>query len=152
MKDSQIKCTDIAMIHFGYNNFADYDILLKIVEKINKGKVLHETLRNTTKPAKRSTIKMKIDNLLDQIQVLKEKYIKQNKQAESIKSAYVVFRSMEGFERMKEIYRDSAARRCWLYCSCRCRYYSEKLFMKKYLKVSQAPDPSLILWENLGFS
>jgi hypothetical protein len=140
------------MIHFGYNNFADYDILLKIVEKINKGKVLHETLRNTTKPAKRSTIKMKIDNLLDQIQVLKEKYIKQNKQAESIKSAYVVFRSMEGFERMKEIYRDSAARRCWLYCSCRCRYYSDKLFMKKYLKVSQAPDPSLILWENLGFS
>jgi len=70
----------------------------------------------------------------------------------TVKNAYVTFRSMEGYFRAKNVFTQSLPARCWLKCTCRGSRYREKLFENKYLKVSSAMDPSLILWENLGYS
>jgi len=86
----------------------------------------------------------------DYKKLLKEKSIISDKVA--IKSAYVVFRSMEAAARAKEIYSKTIFTRFWLYITCRENEYRSTYLLDRYLKVRKAEEPTLILWENLGYN
>lgn len=78
-----------------------------------------------------------------------------NEDQDGIKNAFVVFRSMEGAARLIQAYNKSRINLCCVRFCCCCvnkKEYKRKLFIKKWLKVSQAVEPSLINWENLGLS
>ena len=68
-----------------------------------------------------------------------------------MKCAYVVFRSMEGAARCRQVYSAGLWSRFKLCCTCN-RNYRKLLLNGKYLQVTRATDPTLILWENLGYS
>ena len=123
-------------MHFGQNNFSEYDTLIKITNKTLVGQKLLEAHKNTTKEDKKEKLKARMDKLLEEIKVLKTKYLNMTKSDQAVKGAYVVFRSFEGYERVKRVFKDSMASRCWLTCTCRKNKYKEKLFQDKYLKVS----------------
>ena len=59
---------------------------------------------------------------------------------------------MEGASRFIHAYNLGNLQKCCV-ATCKCcadrDEYDRKLFRGKYLKVIRAPDPSLILWENL---
>lgn len=61
---------------------------------------------------------------------------------------------MEGAARLVNAYNKSRTYRCCtFYCSDCCvdkKTYRRKLFHNKWLKVTEAVEPSLIMWENLG--
>lgn len=62
---------------------------------------------------------------------------------------------MEGKERAQMAYKNYYSRRRCCGCNIRCCESEENkhlAFGKKMLKVEEARDPSLILWENLGAS
>ena len=62
---------------------------------------------------------------------------------------------MEGKERVERAYKKlRGSRRCALYCAscCSSKRYQHLILQGKFLKVKEARDPSLILWENLGFT
>ena len=69
-----------------------------------------------------------------------------------IKNAFVTFRSMEGAQKLIKAYDKSRCTLCLLKLLCECcsakKLYNEKLFEGRFLKVEQAVEPSLILWEN----
>jgi len=86
---------------------------------------------------------------------LKNKYISLKDKSISINAAYVVFRSMEGKERAQMAYKNYYSRRRCFGINMRCcdtENVKHLAFGKKILKVEEAIDPSLILWENLGSS
>mmetsp|Transcript_24508 Transcript_24508/g.30560 ORF Transcript_24508/g.30560 Transcript_24508/m.30560 type:complete len:149 (+) Transcript_24508:2087-2533(+) len=77
--------------------------------------------------------------------------------SEAIKNAFVVFRSMEGAARLHQAYTKGklslyCTACCCFCCCCDKKTYVRKLFHKKWLKVDEAVEPSLINWENLGLS
>ena len=70
-----------------------------------------------------------------------------------VRSAYVVFRSMEGAARFLEAYNITKCQRfCFKLCCCNQNLnaeFSDKFFRGSMLQVKRAVDPSLILWKNL---
>ena len=71
----------------------------------------------------------------------------------SIKNAFVVFKSMEGCERVLRAYKNKRLNTVFYglcYCFINKEKYQKKLFHGKYLKIDKAIEPSLIMWENLG--
>ena len=90
----------------------------------------------------------------DKIVKLADKYKKLgvNKTQDEVKNAFVVFRSNEGVARAEQAYMLSSWSRAWLWMTCRSKRYRDKQFLGKYLSVKRTIDPSLILWENLGYS
>ena len=95
-----------------------------------------------------------IVKIKDKILKIAEKYKKlsENKTQDEVKNAFIVFRSNEGVARAEQAYMLSAWSRCWLWVTCRSKRYRDKQLLGKYLSVKRAIDPSLILWENLGYS
>lgn len=71
--------------------------------------------------------------------------------ANDVKCAFVTFRSMEGQARMLQAYKMGKCKTCCIMC-CFQEKVKGKLFREKWLKVDEAPNPSLIMWENLGYS
>ena len=73
-----------------------------------------------------------------------------------IKCAYVVFKSMEGAQRCLQAYRNHYFK--WFFqrfCICFFKEkfgYDNKMFHNKWLYVDRAIEPSLIMWENLGYN
>jgi len=67
-------------------------------------------------------------------------------------NAYVVFRSMEGRERMIQAYNYNRASRFCLARCCKSTHITDKYFFGRWLEVTPGPEPSDILWENLGTS
>jgi len=98
--------------------------------------------------------KLKKEKAEEKIKKLKDKYISLNDtNTNNVNCAYVVFRSMEGKERVERAYnRLKGTRRCTLFCTSCCsnRKYRNLILQGKFLNVREARDPSLILWENLG--
>mmetsp|Transcript_18073 Transcript_18073/g.13020 ORF Transcript_18073/g.13020 Transcript_18073/m.13020 type:complete len:134 (+) Transcript_18073:1773-2174(+) len=58
---------------------------------------------------------------------------------------------MEGAFRLQKAYSDNYCKRKCILCCCSKRY-KHKYFFSRWLRVTPAIDPSLILWENLGFT
>jgi hypothetical protein len=74
---------------------------------------------------------------------------------QDFKNAYVVFRSMEGAARVKSAYSTYGCTRSVSKCCCKAwwkKNTERKYFLGKWLKISEACDPSIIVWENLGYS
>ena len=71
--------SDIVSMHFGQNNFSEYDTLIKITNKTLVGQKLLEAHKNTTKEDKKEKLKAKMDKLLEEIKVLKTKYLNMTK-------------------------------------------------------------------------
>ena len=73
-----------------------------------------------------------------------------------IKSAYVVFKSMEGAQRCMQAYSYHYCRYFWFRCCVCCfkdkKNYDKKMFHNRWLQVDRAIEPSLIMWENLGYN
>ena len=63
---------------------------------------------------------------------------------------------MEGAARLIKAYNVGRCTRWWTSCCSDCCVdkdsYRKKLFHDKWLKVEPAVEPSLIIWENLGFT
>jgi len=97
----------------------------------------------------------KVEMIIEKILKKVKKYIhlqKAGNEAEC-KSAYVVFQSMEGRTRFLRAYNYNDYEQS---CCCRgCfgdKNYKKKLFEGRFLQVDPAPEPSIILWENLGIN
>jgi hypothetical protein len=71
-----------------------------------------------------------------------------------MKCAYVVFKSTEARNKFKKAYDIGPCARFWKsLCCCRFKFYRDMKFLGKYFyKVSDANEPDLILWQNLGVS
>ena len=110
--------------------------------------------RNLTNETKKVSIEQEIkitkEAILDEV-----KWYRDLNDTNDVKNAFVVFRSMEGKERLIQAYTQSRVSLCCTACCCCCvdkKTYKRKLFHGKWLKVEQAVEPSLIIWENLGFT
>lgn len=97
---------DIAEIHFGYNNFKKFKILLKINKFLTEGQIYQEKLRveNLWRPWVWWYNRQQ-DQCHKKIRKLKDKYIGLDDTVSGeIVSAYIVFRSMDGKERTERAY------------------------------------------------
>ena len=62
---------------------------------------------------------------------------------------------MEGAARFIKAHDVTKLKRCYLHCFSCCsdaKKFKKKYFRGKFLKVTSAEEPSLILWENLGIT
>lgn len=72
----------------------------------------------------------------------------------TISSAYVTFRSMEGKERAMQAYETGRVIR-WIaeyVCCMGSLFKKKKLLQKGYLRMKEAHDPEILIWENTGQS
>ena len=109
-------------------------------------------------PTKKEKYEQKIKQLRAQIKEEAKTYRELSKEVleGDVKCAYVTFRSMEGAARFINAYQMRPLSRLILKLRC-CfcfdtNQYNEKLFHGRWLFVSEAIDPALIMWENLGIS
>ena len=85
---------------------------------------------------------------------LARKYREQIEQldtANEVKCAFVTFRSEEGRARILQAYQMNRGKRCLVMC-CFKEKVRSKLFFERWLQVEPAINPSLIMWQNLGYS
>lgn len=74
------------------------------------------------------------------------------------KSAFVVFRSMEGQARAVDAFKRTFWDKCLNVCSCGrnakvgSRFERDKRFKGQWLTVKRAVDPELVIWENYGIN
>jgi hypothetical protein len=60
---------------------------------------------------------------------------------------------MNGVSKFKKAIEISRIRRAWIICSCRKKMIEHKYFEgETWPKFEEAPEPSLIIWNNLGIS
>jgi len=78
-----------------------------------------------------------------------EERIKVCKSHSNVKAirAFVTMESMEGKKRIKRAYRAKKFRRCWTK-----KRYIDRYMEGKWLKVYDAPRPSILIWENIPIS
>lgn len=111
--------------------------------------------KNEDNQALHDKLEKQIEEKRQEISKLRKKYnevvLKDQALGNEVKCAYVVFRSMEGAARCRQVYSASLWSRFKLCCTCN-RNYRKLLLHGNYLKVQRAVDPTLILWENLGYS
>ena len=79
-------------------------------------------------------------------------YKKEQDDANEIKCAFVTFKSMEGQLRCIKAYEPGRCGRCCLWARCRSKEYVDNYFLGKWLQVEKACEPSVILWENMGYN
>jgi len=120
---------------------------------------------------KMNAVSSKIERLEDKKEKLLEKIdIKRQHYYDSINtegrkhnqalSALVLFRSMEGRRRALRAFKVNCCVRFWYnFCKCftRCngffqKKYGDVLFKNTFLKVRNAVEPDLLLWQNFGVS
>ena len=129
---------------------------MQINEEAKKGQRLR-ILQSLTKDKKK---RAKMERQIEQIKVSVMMLVRDYKSVDpsvtegEIKSAYVVFKSMEGAERCLQAYRYQYCKLLSFKC-CKCCFrinHGEKLFHNNWLRVDKAIEPSLIMWENLGYN
>lgn len=140
---------------------SDYRFLEDVV-KIKKLSRAIERVEN--KASEESCPEKKLEKLqrqknkyLAEIDLLKTRYIEnvssmnENNQAVC---AFVLFRSMEGVERVKHAFRAGRLQRCWfsLFWCCTSEKRKSRFFNRKWLVLEEAVEPELLLWENFGVS
>lgn len=57
----------IVSIHFGYNNFEDFEILFKIVDLTKKGENLKKSLENADSEAKKIKLEAALVKIVEQV-------------------------------------------------------------------------------------
>jgi hypothetical protein len=91
---------------------------------------------------------------IDQIRVNYYRDLKNVGKNNQAKCAIVLFRSMEGYSRARKVFKVSCFKR-FLYTVFFC-YKSASLtkirFHEKFMRIRQAVEPDLILWQNFGIS
>ena len=105
------------------------------------------------------TLKEKFEKIYMKFKDFEEK-TEENKNAQGLKFAYVVFRSMDSLDYVHNAYKKvGSCRRCCVmcckgYCGCDKEYkdLKKKHFFKRWPKVSTACEPDNIKWENLGYT
>ena len=90
--------SDICAINFGYNSFAEYDVLMEMEKLAHSGQQINIKMERDKESNREKHQKQK-EKIMKKIMQLKKKYIKLETSDRSIKVAYVVFRSMEGKRR-----------------------------------------------------
>jgi hypothetical protein len=112
--------------------------------------------QNSAKESNRSSYDANIEKNTNKIIDLIDDFMKlDNSQYQDFKNAYVVFRSMEGAARVRSAFSTYTCTRVFSKCCCRKRWEKNtgrKYFLGKWLDIKEACDPSIILWENLGYS
>ena len=149
---------EIVNIHFGQKKFGNYKKLMAISEAAKKGQRLRIMQSRMSDPKKRAALEKKIEELKVTVMILVRDYknVDPSVTEGEIKSAYVVFKSMEGAERCLQAYRYHYFKwlcfRCCVCCFNDKINYDKKMFHNKWLRVDKAIEPSLIMWENLGYN
>ena len=109
-----------------------------------------------TDPKKRAALEMKIEQIKVSVMMLVRDYknVDPSVTEGEVKSAYVVFKSMEGAERCLQAYRYHYYKwLCFRFCSCCIKVgYDNSMFHNNWLLVDKAIEPSLIMWENLAYN
>lgn len=97
----------------------------------------------------------KLTKILSEISKQVEKYLALEDSNLDVANAYVVFRSMEGPARfLKGMDKNKCTRGC-LKCFCTGKYKKNihhKYFQNTWFKARKAGDPTMIIWQNLGYS
>lgn len=149
---------EIVNIHFGAKKFVNYQKLMLIEQAANQGQSLRIKQSRTKDPKKKAKYEQLIDELKVSVMMLVRDYknVDPSLTQGEIKSAYIVFKSMEGAERCLQAYRYKYFK--WLcFRLCICCFsdkinYDKKMFHNQWLQVDKAIEPSLIMWENLGYN
>jgi hypothetical protein len=123
------------------------------------GKLLYKKKLETAKKikitdeAQKQKIQLNIDKLQEQaIKKLKKvETYKETHHSEAIYS-FITFQSMNGKKKFMKALKISRWQRCVLRCKGRKSEIQHKYLGKHWPQVSDAVDPSLILWQNLGVS
>lgn len=107
-------------------------------------------------PKKKAEMEHKIEQVKVSVMMLVRDYknVDPSVTEGDIKSAYIVFKSMEGAERCLQAYRYHYMKwLCFRCCACCFKVsYDNKMFHDNWLHVDKAIEPSLIMWENLGYN
>jgi hypothetical protein len=140
---------------------SDYKYLYNVVrikklsQQVEKIDILLGEATEKKQIVKEAKLQDEKNKRLSEIDILKEKYflslekIGKNNQAVA---AFVTFRSMEGVQRAIRGFKSTRLQRGWFtlfYCCTNSRQKS-KLFKNRWLKVEQAVEPELLIWENFG--
>jgi hypothetical protein len=130
----------------------DYKELQKELEKAD---VRLKLIKKQKDPELQKTLIDKKKKTLDKIERARAKYyqeIRQDGLFNQPVGAFVTFRSMEGARRAMDAFDYSFIHRVLLFIfPCCSRQKVKKIkFANKFLKVERAPEPDLLIWENLG--
>ena len=127
LKDVPEDPGEIVNIHFGQKKFGNYNKLMQISEAAKKGQRLRIKQSRTKDPKKRASLEKKIEELKVTVMILVRDYknVDPSVTDGEIKSAYVVFKSMEGAERCMQAYRNHYFK--WLMWSCCVCCFNDKV-------------------------
>ena len=111
-------------------------------------------MRRTEDKEIKDKLEKEIDVIKNKVMLLTRDYKNIDPQVTEgqIKNVYVTMKSMEGAARLIQAYQLSRWKRFWLWFCCSKRDYEARLFHGLWLQAERAIEPSLIMWENLGFS
>lgn len=156
--NAELAPDQVVSVHFAQKSFEKYHVLLKIQKMAMDGQKLRTRKKNCKSEGKREGYEQEISEKKDAILKLARYYkeLMSKEENDAVKNAFVVFRSMEGAARAIEAYNWSMYKRCCTSCCSGCcvdkKTYKRKLFHNKWLQIERAQEPSLIIWENLGFT
>ena len=127
---------------------------MKIEDLARVGQRKRTLMRRTEDKEERDKLEKEIDVIKNKVMLLTRDYknIDPHLIEGHIKNAYITMKSMEGAARLIQAYQLSRWKRLWLSVCCSGSRYKKKMFQGRILQAERAIEPSLIMWENLGFS
>jgi hypothetical protein len=149
------KNAQVSSVYFGMKNFKQYEMCVNITALTNKGQSICNIQENDK--ASWAGYEKKLDAVKADIAKQVEKYLALEDSNLDVANAYVVFRSMEGPARLlKGLDKSKCTRGCLRCFSCCSSKYKDnihhKYFQNTWFKARKAVDPTMIIWQNLGYS
>lgn len=96
-------------------------------------------------------LKLKIKELQKKAkEILKQGNSYKETNPASCRYAYVQFQSMNGKKKFLKAMNIGCCKRCWIRCQGKQDEIAHKYLGGKWPEVKSAPDPTLIMWQNLG--
>ena len=148
---SPVRPDEIVSIYFAQKNCSDIEQLNSIKQDMGEGEIIREKIAQPkTKPKEKKSLIKDLAKKRKSILEKAEKY-KNSTFNEEVVQAYIIFRSMEGAARFLEFYKvRGCCKNCLPWCCDSLR--SQRRLAGYKIRVEKAVDPTLIIWENMGYS
>lgn len=151
----QEQACEIVDIQFAMSDYQYLQHVLNILEKSAKIQKIDLRAGRLDDARRVAKLEAQKEKLLAGIEVSRSNYYQDLAQGDNLNQALcaiVVFRSMEGVQRAKRLFKVPFYKQLLYKVCCRCcsNNYANIMFKGKFFSIKTAVEPELLIWQNFG--